>query len=186
MIVEGHFTTFNEEYLLFRYEDYEFYEQIDRHAFDNCDLSDVIMQYDHNGRVFARTRNDTLRISFDDKGGFMRSDLSKASGGKGLYHDIKYGLIDRMSFAFTVQEHKIEEIKNEETGKTKVLRTITDIEKLYDVSAVSIPANDGTDISARSFCDGVIAELEAERLKAQAQLEARKRLALRLRLMSHR
>lgn len=186
MIVEGYFTTFDEEYMLFRYGNYEVWEKIDPHAFDQCDTSDVIMQYDHEGRVFARTRNETLKISFDDHGGHMRGDLSKASGGEGLYNDIKNGLIDRMSFAFTVKKDKRETIEDHENGKIKVIRTITEIGKLYDVSAVSIPANDGTDISARSYCDGVIAELEAERLKAQAQLEARKRLALRLRLMSHR
>ena len=186
MIVEGHFTTFDEEYLLFRWGNYEVWEQIDPHAFEKCDMSDVIMQYDHHGRVFARTRNDTLKISFDDRGGIMRADLSKAADGAGLYNDIQNGLIDRMSFAFTVNKDKRETFEDHETGFIKVVRTITEIGKLYDVSAVSIPANDGTDISARSFSDGVIAELEAERLEAQKKAEARKRLALKLRTLSIR
>lgn len=185
MIVEGHFTTFNEEYMLYRFGTYEVWEKVDPHAFDECDLSDVIMQFDHEGRVFARTRNHTLRITFDEVGGFMRGDVSKASGGEGLYNDIRNGLIDRMSFAFTVAEDKVEEIRNHDTGITKILRTIIKIGKLYDVSAVSIPANDGTDISARSWGDGVIERLEAERLEARRKEEARKRLALRLRIMSN-
>ena len=78
-----------------------------------------------------------------------------------------------MSFGFTVDEDKREVTENRETGAVDVLRTITKIRKLYDVSAVSIPANDGTEISARSWCDGVIAELEAERLKSVAIEEAR-------------
>ena len=186
LIVEGHFTTFNEEYLLYRSNYYEVYEQIDAHAFDECDMSDVIMQYDHEGRVYAKNRNNTLQISFDNIGGFMRADLSKASDGKGLYNDIKNGLVDRMSFGFTVKKDK----RLEEYDSTRDVwimhRCITKIRKLYDVSAVSIPANDGTDISARNFCDGAIAELEAERLKAQMSIEARRRLALKLRLMEEK
>ena len=182
MIVQGHFTTFNEQYLLYKCGIYTVYEQIDRHAFDECDMSDVIMQFDHRGRVYARNRNNTLEISFDDVGGVARADLSKASEGEGLYNDIKNGLVDRMSFAFTVDEEKREVTEDYETGNITILRTITKIGKLYDVSAVSIPANDGTDISARSFVDGVIEELEAERLSAEKREMARRRLKLKLKM----
>ena len=78
-----------------------------------------------------------------------------------------------MSFGFTVDEDKREITEDRATGAIDVLRTVTKVRKLYDVSAVSLPANDGTEISARSYCDGVIAELEAERLKSIAITEAR-------------
>lgn len=54
--VEGYATTFNSPYLLFEFSDgWKYYERIDGHALDGADMNDVIMQYDHTGRVFART-----------------------------------------------------------------------------------------------------------------------------------
>ncbi len=180
--VEGYACTFMQPYTLIRWDDYEVREQIDPHAFDGCDMSDVIFQYDHAGRVMARTRNGTLTVSVDAHGLKTVADLSGSALGPGLYQDIKGGYIDRMSFRFAVAEDKREITEDREHNKTTVLRTITKISKLYDVSAVSIPANDGTDISARSYLDGVIKELEAERLRAEERERARKALALRTRI----
>ena len=188
MFVEGHASTFNEPYELGRYYDawqgtnVIVKEQIESHAFDECDMSDVIMQYDHEGRVLARSRNNTLEVKTDDKGLFIRADLSKSELGPGLYKDIKNGIIDRMSFAFTVNEDNVEKTEDKVNHVVTVLRTITKIGKLYDVSAVSLPANDGTDISARGYCDGVIADLIAERLEVQKKSRKKKALALRIRI----
>jgi len=165
-IVEGYATTYNERYTLYEYDEYRVEEQVDPHAFDNCDMSDVIMQFDHIGRVFARTSNNTLGIVSDKHGLKIRADLSSTENSRSLYEDIRAGLINKMSFGFTVRGDRLERIKDE-NGKRVFIRTITDIGKLYDVSAVSLPANDGTEISARKYCEGVIAEIEAERLKAE-------------------
>lgn len=164
-IVEGYATTFNDPYTLYSFEDYEVREQVDAHAFDEADLGDVIMQYDHQGRVFARTSNETLRLSVDDHGLKIRADLGGTEIGRQLYEEIKGGYTSKMSFGFTVKAD--ERLITEEDSKTTVLRTITKIGKLYDVSAVSLPANDATSISARSYGEGVIAELTEEHRKAQ-------------------
>lgn len=174
MIVEGYATTFNEPYHL--YDTYnnmgaecEVKEQVDRHAFDRTDFGDCIMQYDHEGIVFARLSNKTLELDVDDKGLKVRAFLGGTANGRNLYEEIKGGYINKMSFGFTVAENgsKIEPDGND------YLRTIYDIKKLYDVSAVSIPANDYTSISARKQCDGVIAELETERAKAEEEARAK-------------
>ena len=175
-IVEGYATTFNEPYTLWESRDYKVVEQISPSAFDECDMSDVIMQYDHNGRVFARTRNNTLSLSVDSKGLFIRANLGGTDEGKRLYQEIKGGYTDKMSFGFVVAEDERTVKEDLENDFETVTRTITKISKLYDVSAVSIPANDMTSISARKFSDGAIAELEAERLK-------RAKLKLRIKLM---
>lgn len=187
-VVEGYASTFNEEYLLGTYMDWYgndvyVYEQIDPSAFEECDMSDVVMQYDHEGRVMARTRNNTLEVSTDEHGLFIRADLSKSSLGEGLYTDIKNGIIDRMSFGFTVQEDERVETEDHENHSIKVLRTITKVGKLYDVSAVTFPANEGTEISARAYSDGVLEELKAERLKAQMEVQKRKKLELKLKML---
>lgn len=179
-IVEGYATTFNEQYLLYDWRDYKVYEQIDARAFDDCDMTDVIFQYNHEGRVMARTRNKTLELKCDEHGLQIRADLSGTELGRQLYEEIQGGYTDRMSFGFTVAEDKREVIENHETNVTTVIRTITKIGKLYDVSAVSIPANDATEISARSFTDGVIRELEQERLKKRAREQSIEALKLLL------
>lgn len=180
MIVEGHASTFNEPYVLYDDGEYRIEEQIDPAAFDECDMSDVIFQYNHEGRVFARTRNNTLEVSTDDIGLYVKANLGGTEEGRKLYQEIQDGYTDRMSFGFTVQEDQITRTEDHEAHTTTILRTITKVGKLYDVSAVSIPANDGTDISARSFSDGLIAELKAERLEERARVEAEKAKALAL------
>lgn len=163
MIVEGYATTFNEEYLLYDWGDYRMYEKVDPAAFGGCDMSDVIMQYDHEGRVFARTKNGSLTLSVDGHGLKVVADLGGTEIGRQLYQEIKGGYTDKMSFGFVVEEDKRESVANQSTGKTEVVRTITKIKKLYDVSAVSLPANDMTAISARKYADGEIQRIEAER-----------------------
>ncbi len=164
-IVEGYATTFNDPYTLYSFEDYEVREQVDAHAFDEADMSDVILQFDHSGKVYARTSNNTLQLRVDDHGLKVRAELSGTEIGRQLYEEIKGGYITKMSFGFTVKAD--ERLITEEDNKTTVLRTITKIGKLYDVSAVSLPANDATSISARSYGEGVIAELTEEHRKAQ-------------------
>lgn len=175
-IVSGYATTFNQPYELYRWafdgHVYIVNEQVDARAFDDCDMSDVVMQYDHEGRVFARTSNGTLELATDQHGLHVRADLSGTEIGRDLYEEIEGGYTTKMSFGFRVAEDKREETieRNEETGvtTTTVLRTITKISKLYDVSAVSLPANDATSISARNFGKGVIDEIMEEYQKREA------------------
>ena len=181
-IVEGYATTFNQPYELWRDtwdgNVYVFLEQVDARAFDNTDMTDVIMQYNHEGRVFARTGNNTLALDPDAHGLHIRADLGGTEIGRQLFEEIEGGYTDKMSFGFRVGKDKREETeeRNEETGvrTVTVLRTILGISKLYDVSAVSLPANDATSISARNYCEGVIAEIKEEFL-AREQRERQKR-----------
>lgn len=175
MIVEGYATTFNQPYTLYECKYYRVIEQIDPHAFDECDMSDVIFQYDHEGRVFARTRNKTLSIQTDSTGLKVTANLSGTDAGKQLYQEIQGGYTDRMSFGFVVGEDKRESVMDHENDFETITRTITKVSKLFDVSAVSIPANDATSISARRYADGVIGSIEAERLE-----RAKKKLKLLL------
>lgn len=182
MVVTGYASTFDEPYLLWSDNEVEVWEKVDRHAFDETDLSDCILQYDHQGRVFARIRNKTLEVTPDERGLFIRADLGGTDIGRSLYQEIAGGYTDRMSFGFTVAEDSREIIENKETGKATVNRTILKVGKVYDVSAVSLPANPGTSISAR-FLDGAIEEIRAERLKAQELELERRRLEVRARAL---
>ena len=178
--VEGFATTFNEPYTLYEDKDLVYREQVAPEAFEDTDMTDVIMQYDHSGRVFARTSNNTLEVTPTEKGLLIKADLGGTEIGRNLYEEIAGGYTDKMSFGFTVEND--EELRTEaEDGRIDILRTTTGIAKLYDVSAVSIPANDGTSISVstRSRIDGAIEELRAERLEAERIKLERKRAEIR-------
>jgi hypothetical protein len=167
--VRGYASTF-EPYVLFTDEDgTEYKEQITPEAFNEADLSDVIFLYNHEGMVYARQKNGTLDISVDEKGLHVEADLSSTQASRDLYDSIMKGLIDKMSFAFVVAE--------DEYDRQTHTRTISRIGKVYDVSAVSIPANPDTDIeiiSARSYFDGEIEKEKAERLEAEKKLRIAK------------
>lgn len=190
MIVTGYASTFEEPYKLFDGEGWEYWEVVDRGAFDETDMSDVIFQYDHRGRVFARTRNKTLEVNPDDEGLFIQADLGGTAIGRELYEEIRKGYTDRMSFGFTVTGES-EEREKDENGIVKLTRRITQVGKLYDVSAVSIPANDGTSIGAdavtRSLADmsdGVIERMKAERLEEEKRERNRRRVEVRAKALS--
>lgn len=178
MIVRGYATTFNEPYELWSYDGYTVMEQIDPHAFDKCDMDDVIMQYNHEGRVFARNKNNTLKLDVELKGLAIEAELSGTQIGRQLYEEIKGGYTDKMSFGFRVGKDKREVTEDHENNTVTVLRTITEITKLYDVSAVSIPANDATSISARAFSEGVIAEIREEILERQRRERQKQKIRI--------
>lgn len=153
--VEGYATTFNDPYVLYEDEDGNQYkEMIDRDAFDGADMSDVIFLYNHEGMVYARMSNGTLMVSPNERGLYIRADLGSTQASREMFESIKAGLVTQMSWAFTVADDDFD-------GET-LTRTIKRVKKVYDVSAVSIPANPNTDIAARSS-EGVIAELKHRR-----------------------
>ena len=172
MIVEGYATTYNQPYQLWRDKEMTVNEQVDPHAFDETDMSDVIMQYDHEGRVFARVKNGTLRLESDEHGLKITANLGGTAIGRELYEEIEGGYTNKMSFGFTVAEDRKQRSKDAD-GRVTVLRTITKIGKLFDVSAVSLPANDATEISSRTIGDGLIAEALKE---VQAEEERQRRI----------
>lgn len=166
--VEGYATKFNMPYVLYEYDGIKYSEQIDRNALDAADLTDIIMQYDHYGKVFARNKMGggkppTLIAEPQDSGFFIAADLSLTDAAKRMYEEITTGLIYQMSWAFNVAEDSYD--------RDTHLRTILRVKKVFDVSAVSIPANPDTEISARSWIDGVI---EKEKREALARLELAK------------
>ena len=178
MRVSGYASTFNEPYELWSYDGYTLIEQIDPHAFDETDMEDTIMQYDHQGRVFARVSNDTLKLDIDDHGLRVEARLDGTEIGRQLFEEIEGGYTTKMSFGFKTRKAERKEERDEETGKTTVHRRITEIKKLYDVSAVSLPANDATEISARNIGEGVIAEVKEEFLAVEARKRKKDQIAI--------
>ena len=144
MIIEGYAAVFNRETLIGS-EDWGFYESIDPKAFDNANMRDVPLKYNHSDNIpiLARTRNNSLQLRVDDVGLFMHAELLDTQDAKDMYKRIQAGLIDKMSFTFTV--------KSEEYIKGNIPhRCITAFDRIYDVSVVDVPAYDDTSVYARS------------------------------------
>lgn len=185
-LVEGYASTF-EEYQLWEDDEMILRERIEPTAFDDADLSDVVFLLDHTGRVYARTKNDTVKLSTDDKGLYSVTDLSKTTASRAVYEDIEAGNYSQMSFAFTVAADRFEE-KRAEGEKTIYTRIIDRIAKVYDISAVGFPANPTTNIgvATRAAFDGAIEQLTAERLESEKrdhEVRERARAQLKIKFM---
>lgn len=177
--VTGYASTFEQEYVLGENEQMRLLEKVARDAFNGADESDVIMQYDHQGHVYARIANGTLSLSEDDHGKKVDAYLGGTTEGRKLYEEIKGGYTNKMSFGFTVDEWGEEERRGAD-GKLEVVQIVKRVGRLFDVSAVSLPANDFTSISARSRFDAEVekrmaeANEEAERLAEEKAEQERK------------
>lgn len=166
MIVEGYAVRFESPTVLFEEGEIEYKEQIDARAFEDAQMDDVIFNYNHGGKVMARTRNGTLELEVREEGLFIRARLNGTEEGRKLYEEIKGGYIDRMSFRFSVKEEAYDTENH--------MWTVRRIKKLWDVSAVDIPAYDDTLIEARkNFVLEAEAQEQRER-KAAAELHKRK------------
>lgn len=177
-VVEGYATTFGEPYLLWDDGDYRMFESVDAHAYDDCDMSDVIMQYNHEGRVFARGGNKTLEVKPDSHGLHIRGYLGGTEIGRQLLEEIRGGYTTKMSQGFRVAKDERKVVEGRENNRVDIYRTILKVQKLYDVSAVSLPANDATEINARSFCEGVIAEVRGEIAAEQAKARIKEQIKI--------
>ena len=164
--VEGYATTY-EPYLLF--EDYgkEVYEEFIPGCFERCDMSDVIFQFDHSGKVYARMSNNTLTVEPDQTGLFVCADLSKTSASRSMHEDIAAGLVNKMSWGFLPDYETLEVVET----NNKITIRHHNIKKMFDVSAVSIPANNNTEIQARNFANGAISEIMKERQKRKNHIK---------------
>ena len=173
MIVEGYATTFDVPYDLYWLDENTVVREVVlKSSFDETDLNDVIMQYDHEGRVFARISNNTLNLKVDDNGLKVRADLGQTTIGRELYEEIEKGFTTKMSFGFIVEEDSIDEERSDDI--TIYTRTIRKISKVFDVSAVSLPANNNTSIySARKHIDGLIEVRQMECLKREEERKAK-------------
>jgi len=151
-------------------ETYDYTELIAKGAFDDADMSDVVLRYNHNDSfmVLARTRNKSLELNVDDKGLFMDATLQNdITEHRNIYNAIKSGLIDKQSFAFTVEE--------DEYDYETDTRTITKIGKVFDVSVVDQPFYNDTDVSLASKNDDFMARRNELRKQYEQEQEEKAR-----------
>lgn len=176
MILEGYALVFNQETLIGDSKR-GFREMIMPEALKNTAMKDVPLKYNHmdNFLVIARTKNGSLKLDVDEHGLKIRAELIDTQTNKDIYKMVQNGLLDKMSFAFTVNAQEWDR------SKDVPLRKITSIERLYDVSIVDIPAYDGTSIYSRSL-DLVESELRVMDLEKQEKEKALIRSRIKIKL----
>ena len=187
LILEGYAVVFGSETAIGDPENgWGFYESVDRSAFDEADMSDVCCKYNHNDSmtILARTRNKSLTLKIDERGLFVHVELQgNVQAHRDAYNMVQSGLLDKMSFAFSLPYdadcnclgQRVEMINGVKH------RTITKIERLYDVSIVDVPAYDDTSIFARSLelVDTDLSAVEADADAAKVDTEQREMLRLK-------
>ena len=147
-----------------------FTEEIDRNAFDNTDMSNVYLLFNHDeNNVLAGTSNGSLRMTIDEKGLRQVSEIVDTTIGEDTLKLVKNGLINKMSFAFTIDEDGGEEWISDRGKEHRIIRKIN---KLYDVSLVTYPAYNQTSAFARSMTD----ELAEEHKRRKEQSERMERI----------
>ena len=165
MEIKGYAAVFNSP------ETYSYTEVIDSRAFDEADMSDVVLRYNHNDTfmVLARTRNKSLNLNVDEKGLYMDATLQDdITEHRNIFNAIKSGLIDKQSFAFTIDEDSYDYDTD--------TRTIKKIGKLYDVSVVDQPFYNATDVSiARSENDEFLERRKELREQHEKEIEEKER-----------
>lgn len=174
MVIKGVPAVFNQQTLLCTFRNWdgdtvEVYEEVHPDAFDEADMTDVIFNYNHCGRVFARTRNDSLRLGVNKAVGLeMETELwDDDEGHRQLYRDVKRGNIDKMSYAYIVKQLDERREVDEEEGIIRIYWTVRKVKRLLDVSAVDIPAYDATEISARRWIEAESKDQLPERQEGQ-------------------
>lgn len=170
MRIQGYAAVFNAP------ETYAYTEVIDSKAFDEADMSDVVLRYNHNDSfmVLARTRNKSLELDVDEKGLYIDAKLQDdITDHKNIFNAIKSELIDKQSFAFTIEEYNYDYDTD--------TRTITKIGKVFDVSVVDQPFYNATDVSVSRDLEHddfleTRAQLRKEHEEALAEEERKQRL----------
>lgn len=173
--IEGKAVAFDSETVLFKYNGIEYKEIIEKGAFDEADISDVVVKYNHSDHFLAvaRTRNKTLELDVREDGVYVAIKIRKDNpNGMQFYKNVEEGLIDRMSFSFIIREESFDEKEHR--------WTVRKIEKVYDVAAVDFPAYDDTEIYAKRFGDAEALRAEAEARLAKAKEDEVIRLRARV------
>lgn len=150
-----------------------FVEEISPEALKEADLSDVRCLIDHDSsKVLGRTTSETLELNVDDEGLYFRCQLPNTTYAKDLYENIRLGNISNCSFGFILDEEDGDSFEKREDGLFK--RTLRKIRSLFDVSIVTYPAYNDTDVAPALRSIEAIKESEQAEVRKAQEKEQRK------------
>ncbi len=173
MIIEGQAVVFNREGVVEFDDGLRFIEIVDSGAFDNAEMKDVVLNFEHEGKAAATTKNNSLKLFVKPDGLFVRADLSKTATGRELYEEVKNGVYDKMSFAFKLEKDGDE--RSYDRATQTLTRVIKRIRTLFDVAVVNRPFYEETKVLARDQMDSwdeIRSAAEAAEKEAEASRAA--------------
>lgn len=173
MIIEGQAVVFNREGVVEFDDGLRFIETVDSGAFDNVEMKDVVLNFEHEGKAAATTKNNSLKLFVKPDGLFVRADLSKTATGRELYEEVKNGVYDKMSFAFKLEKDGDE--RSYDRATQTLTRVIKRIRTLFDVAVVNRPFYEETKVLARDQMDSwdeIRSAAEAAEKEAEASRAA--------------
>lgn len=156
-------------------------EQIARGAFDECDFSRCVLNFNHDdNNLLGRVSSGTLKLEIDEKGLRFECELPDTTTANDILTLIRRGDIEGCSFAFVVRESSWEWLSDEDPAQLDQ-RTIMKISEVFDVSVVTHPAYEQTSVDARSAEAAreqhreELRQEEEEKEKAEAESQSRLR-----------
>ena len=164
-------------------------EIIEPGALNNTDLTDVrfLVNHDTSKIPLARSRNNngnsTMQLSVDNDGMSIRVtlDTENNSEARALYSAVKRGDISGMSFMFAIRDEEWDDLDSDHP-----IRHIKDISTVVEVSAVTFPAYESTEINARSKAalDNARSTLDSVRQQSVSSLDSEKeKLTLQIEIL---
>ncbi|PTI10753.1 HK97 family phage prohead protease [Staphylococcus xylosus] len=176
MIVEGYALRFN----TLSNDLGGFVETISPQALKDTDLSDVRCLIDHDSsKVLGRTTSKTLDLKVDDEGLYFRCQLPDTSYSRDLYENIRVGNINQCSFGFILDDDG-DTIEKRDDGLFK--RTLNKIRSLFDVSVVTYPAYNDTDVATALRSIEAVKEQEKEEIRKHEEEQRKQNELLKLQL----
>lgn len=160
MVIEGRAIVFNTPTRLYSVDGVDYFEKIDRRALDNCEIKDCCLKYNHVNAapILARMRGGSMTIEVRDDGVYFRAELFNTSFSRDCFELIRQGAL-QCSFAFIIAP------EGAEYDRATHTRTVLAIERLLDISVVTLPAYEDTWVQeARSLFE---LEREEERLESE-------------------
>lgn len=158
-------------------EDLGFRETIRKGALNNCNMDNVVLNFNHDmDKPLARNNKSigkgSLTLTVDEKGLFFDAIPTNTSYARDLLENMKEGLIGKCSFAFSLDYSDSEAQSWDWDDGTRGydFRTINKIDRLYDVSIVTNPAYESTSCTSYQRAKDEAKE-ELRKAKEQRELE---------------
>lgn len=150
-----------------------FDEVLDRHCLDDTDMSNVVALINHDMNLPLARTGTNLKLEIDDIGLKFTLTPTNTTYAKDLLENMRAGIINKCSFAFTISKDK--EAEKWEEKEDKYVRTIFKIDKLYDVSIVTTPAYEDTEAvlserSQQAFEKQLDYKKEVEKIKMEVMV----------------
>lgn len=153
-----------------------FIETLDKRCLDNTDMSNVVATFNHDQSKLLGRSGVNLTLAKDDIGLRFKIDLPNTTTANDVLEEVRMGILSQCSFAFTLPDDDADVWTRSNEEDVEYKRTILSIDKLYDVSVVTTPAYQDTNVSVGARSKQAVEKLKGESLKKVRELKRQEAL----------